>query len=83
MSRVEEVVLKVHTNLMKSRDINRESSRDLEVRRRNGIDSLGIVSIILEIEEELGIELDECLAAIRKCRTIGDIIDVIEAKVVK
>lgn len=82
MSRVEEVVLKVHTNLMKSRDINRESSRDLEVRRRNGIDSLGIVSIILEIEEELGIELDECLADIRKCRTIGDIIDVIQAKVV-
>lgn len=81
MSHVEEVVLAAHTQLMKDAEIDKESSRDLELRRRNGIDSLGIVNLIMTIEDELDVELDECLAQIRKCRTIGEMIDVIEAKV--
>ncbi len=81
MDQVEAAVLKIHTELMGSKAIDRESSRDLEVKGSNGIDSLGIVSMILGIEEELDVDLDDCLAHIRKCRTIGDIIDVVSAEV--
>ena len=62
MTRVEEVVCRVHTKIM----------------RDNGIDSLGIVNMILDIEDELNIELDGCLQEIRECHTIADVIKVIE-----
>lgn len=79
MSKVEEVVLKCHNKLMESKGIDVKSSVDLEVRRRYGIDSLGIVTMIMEIEEMLEVELDDRLADIRKCRTIGEIVNVIES----
>lgn len=75
---VEEAVLTAHTKLMKSKGIERESSRELEIRRRNGIDSMGIVTLILDVEDILELELDGCLGDIRRSKTIGDIIDVIE-----
>ena len=78
MSKVEEAVLACHNKLMESKGIDVKSSPELEIRRRYGIDSLGIVTMIMDIEEMLDTELDECLADIRKCRTIGEIIKVIE-----
>lgn len=78
MTRVEEVVYRVHTEIMKEQGINKESSADLAFARDNGIDSLGIVNMILDIEDELEVELDSCLQEIRKCRTVGDVIKTIE-----
>ncbi|KYH33959.1 acyl carrier protein [Clostridium tepidiprofundi DSM 19306] len=78
MSKVSETVFKCHTKLMKERGIERESCAELEVRRANGIDSLGIVNLILDIEEELNIDMDEYLPSIRKCKTIGEIVNIIE-----
>ena len=46
--------------------------------RESGIDSLGIVTLVLELEERLGIELDSCLADIRKAQTIDDIIKIVQ-----
>ena len=34
--------------------------------------------MVLEIEEQLGIELDNCLADIRRARTIDDIIKIVQ-----
>ena len=48
------------------------------VNRESGIDSLGIVTLVLELEERLGIELDSCLADIRKAQTIDDIIKIVQ-----
>lgn len=77
MKDVKEVVIKLHTNLMHEKGIKKESSPDLEIRPRNGITSESIVLLILNIEEELGIELDDYLAKIRLCKTIGALIDVV------
>ena len=68
MTRVEEVVCRVHTKIMREQGIDMESSPD----------SLGIVNMILDIEDELNIELDGCLQEIRECHTIADVIKVIE-----
>lgn len=78
MRSVKEVVLEKHAILMQDRDIDMESSEDLEFGRKNAIDSLGIVELIIAIEEELDIELDDCLTEIRKCKTVGDMIHTIE-----
>lgn len=77
MKNVEQTVLKCHTNMMKANNIDKESNISMEMTQENGIDSLGIVTLILEIEEELDMELDAYLADIRKCKTIGELINVI------
>ena len=51
MTRVEEVVCRVHTKIMREQGIDMESSPDLAFTRDNGIDSLGIVNMILDIED--------------------------------
>lgn len=77
MKDVQEVVLRLHTELMHSRGIDKVSSPDLEIRPRNGITSESIVFLLLNIEEELGIELDDYLAKIRVSKTIEALIDVV------
>lgn len=78
MDKVKAVVLEMHTKLMKESGIDRESLPELEIRPRNGITSESIVALILDIEEALGIELDDYLAEIRVCKTIADFIEIIE-----
>ena len=74
----EEEVFIVHTKIMREQGFDMESYQDLYFKRDNGIDSLGIVNMILDIEDELNIELDGCLQEIRECHTIADVIKVIE-----
>lgn len=78
MRDVKEVVFDTHNNLMKQRGIDKVSSLEMEIRPRNGITSETIVTLLLDIEEELGIELDEYLPQIRVCKTIGDFIEIVK-----
>lgn len=63
---------------MKEKFIENTPSPEMTLSRENGIDSLGIVTLILYIEEELGVELDSCLADIRKCKTLSNMMEIIE-----
>lgn len=78
MKTIREVVLEQHTKVMKKNGINKESCEDMSFGRTNSIDSLGIVELIVGIEEELGVELDGCLAFIRRCKSVGELIEIIE-----
>lgn len=78
MELIKEIVLRLHTELMQGRGIERISSPELEIRPRNGITSESIVTLLLDIEDELDIELDDYLMEIRVCKTIGDFIGIIE-----
>lgn len=49
----------------------------MEIRPKNGITSESIVIFILDLEEELGIELDDYLSQIRKAKTIQALIDIV------
>lgn len=75
---VEKIVLEVHTKLMQEEGIPKVSNRQMKVNRENGIDSLGIVTMVLEIEEKLEIDLDDCLADIRRAGNIDDIIKIVQ-----
>lgn len=61
------------------KDINVDESTLIS--RENGIDSLGMVTLVIDIEEKFDIDLDEHLSDIRKCKTIGELIEIV-AKVV-
>lgn len=78
MDRIEETILRLHTDLMKSMGIVQVSSMDMEIRPQNGITSESIVTLLLDIEDELDVELEAYLADIRKCKTIGLLVDIIK-----
>ena len=78
MVKIDEVVIRLHNNLLKEKEINKESSPEMEIRPKNGITSATIITLLLDIEDELDIELDDYLPEIRKCKTIGLLIDIIK-----
>ncbi len=53
-----------------------EVDMDTAISRDKGIDSLGIVNLVLELEDQFGIELDDHLGDIRKCETVRNLVDV-------
>lgn len=78
MKNIDEIILPCHTILLKEKGIDKVSNIGMDISRENGIDSLGIVTLILDIEDELGIELDTYLPDIRKSKTINELIEVIK-----
>lgn len=77
MKNIQEVALRIHTEIMHQKGINQESTVDMEIRPKNGITSETIVFFILELEEELGIQLDNYLPQIRKAKTIQELINIV------
>lgn len=78
MENVREIILKCYSRLMKEKNIEITPTTETMLSRDSGIDSLGIVTLILDIEEELGVELDSYLADIRKCKTLFEMMRIIE-----
>lgn len=76
--KVVQCVLGAHNRILEAKHYDLKSSLELEIRPKNGIDSESIVSLLLDIEDELGIELDEYLPEIRKCKTIGHFVEIVE-----
>ena len=77
MKNIQEVVLRIHTEIMHQKGINQESTPDMEIRPKNGITSESIVIFILDLEEELDIELDDYHPQIRKAKTMRTLIDIV------
>ena len=51
---------------------------DAEIRDGLGLDSLQVVELLFEIEEELGVKIEDEEA--QQLRTVGSLLDIIEAK---
>ena len=75
---IKDVVVESCKKVIKENNEKINVTEETEISIENGIDSLGIVTIIFEIEEQLEIELDEYLSYVRRCKTIGDLIGVVE-----
>ena len=75
---VEDAVLEAHNELMNDLGIDRVSKPDAKMSRGNGIDSLGIVTLILNIEEKLDIDLEPYLKEVRNSYYVKDLIDTVE-----
>lgn len=54
-----------------------EIDDETELTREIGIDSMGIVSLILLLEEKMEIELDNYLIDIRKCRRVEELVQML------
>jgi len=78
MKAVEEVVLEIYRQINEL-PLDEKVDLDIDIGRENGFDSLGIVTFIVEVEDALDIDLDNKLAQIRQCKTLRDMISIIES----
>lgn len=76
-----EVVVKNFQQIVDESNIEIVVNEETELNRNFGIDSLGIVTLILGIEEDLGVNLDDYLADIRNARNVEDLVEIIEKAV--
>lgn len=67
---IKEKVLECCEMIIAESDVNVVVTEELELTRESGIDSLGLVSLVLELEDALEIDLDEYLLEVRNCKTI-------------
>jgi len=75
---IKEVVLDSYKTVLENSDLQVEAKLETEITRENGFDSLGFVSLIMEIEERISVDLDEALAKIRESKTLGQIVNIVE-----
>lgn len=72
-------ILECQGHLYSDNDIELEPSLDHGFDRDHGIDSLGVVNFVVDLEDELGIDLDNVLGQIRNCKTFKEIADIVSA----
>ncbi len=76
MENQKKLVIEAYREIAKN-SVNKEITINDEISRELGFDSLGMVEFIINLEEKLDIELDNCLAEIRNAKTIGDVINIL------
>lgn len=72
-------ILECQGRLYEDNDIDLEPSLEHEFDRDHGIDSLGVVNFVVDLEDELGVDLDNVLGKIRNCKTFNDVADIVSA----
>lgn len=75
---IKNAVITAFKTVSEEQGIDMEINMDTPLTRDNGIDSLGFVNLIVEIEDNLDITLDNVISKIRKCLRVKDIVNVIE-----
>lgn len=75
MNRTDKEVLKAYNKVCRNQ--NEKKTLDIETTRENGINSLSIVSLILDIEDVFEINLDDSLKEIRSAKTLQEIADIV------
>lgn len=76
--KVNDAIIKNFQQILDESGIEAVITEETELNRDMGIDSLGIVNLILSIEEDLEIELDDYLAEIRNAHTVRELSEIVE-----
>lgn len=76
--KVIDAIIENFQQILNESGIDADITEETELSRDMGIDSLGIVNLILGIEEDLEIDLDDYLAEIRKAHTVKELSVIIE-----
>ena len=77
-NKVIDVVIKNFRQILDEFGVAVAITDETELNRDMGIDSLGIVNLIVGIEEDLEIELDDYLAEIRNAHSVKELSVIIE-----
>lgn len=76
MNKTDKEVLNAYNKLCCNQ--KEKTTLNIETTRENGINSLSIVSLILDIEDVFEINLDDSLKEIRSAKTLKEIADIVD-----
>ncbi|MBO5484001.1 MAG: hypothetical protein J5979_02170 [Lachnospiraceae bacterium] len=77
MQRIEEIILQAHNEILQKEGISKKSDLSMELNRENGLNSFALVTLILEVEEKLNINLDDALPQIRKASSLQEFAEIV------
>lgn len=83
MDSYKKIVLECLQKVLDEKGIKKKAELNMKCNRENGMDSLGIVSLILNIEEEINCDLDNVLANIRRCENVYELVEIVVNEVEK
>lgn len=78
MKNYDEVVLECYAKVLVEMGKDIIPSLDVEIGRESGLDSLGLVNLMFEIEEALDINLESVLIGIRQSHTLREIVVLVQ-----
>lgn len=73
MNNVEQAILVAYARVLENSDIEGVPNLDCRIGRDPGLDSLGIVNLVFEIEDTLNLSLDSVISSIRDSKTLRDV----------
>lgn len=71
---MEEEILKICEENVVDKETEKHLTIESEISKENGLDSLALMNIIINLESQYDIDLDDYIVEISKARTVGDII---------
>lgn len=77
MEDIIQIILETHNAILQKEGISKKSDLSMELNRENGLNSLTIVLLILEVEERLEVNLDEVLPKIRKASNLQEFAEIV------
>jgi acyl carrier protein len=81
MKNIEEVVLDAYKAVLADQGNDTVPSLDVVIGRNSGLDSLGLVNLMVEIEEALDITLESVLTEIRQAHKLTELVPLVQRAV--
>jgi acyl carrier protein len=78
MENIENIVVAAYENLLRAAGIEGTASLESRLGRSPGLDSLGLVNLIFEIEDMIGFSLDAAISSIRDSKDLRGVSNVIK-----
>ncbi|ADL51840.1 hypothetical protein [Clostridium cellulovorans] len=72
--RVNDAIFESYSNLLKAQGLTKEPSIDEKIK----IDTYGLVNLIIDVEEKLGVSLDSAISEVKQSKTLLDVIESIQ-----
>lgn len=73
-----ELVSQCYKNVLAEDGIIKEITPETPVMDEGGLDSMGIVSLIIELEDQFNLDLDDHLLEIRAAKNVSQLVTIIE-----
>lgn len=77
MENIEKIIIDCYAKILKDSGLNFEPSLNNKIGTEYGLDSLGLVNLIFEIEESLNLTLDSVLIKIRGSNNLQEVATII------
>lgn len=73
-----EIICECYKNVLEEAGIQKEITSETPVMGENGLDSMDIVNLIIEMEEHFNLDLDQYLLEIRNAKDIAQLVKIVE-----